>query len=316
MLNQCKEIDAPHPPHILQIFSPLVQHYKITYHQLFFDILINDVCAYVNANPVPWDNFVAQPSEVKRFCRSESLIEIFRSLYTLKAQEKNAEYWCCKSMANVYFIPEMEAEELAPLYIHLVRDGRDVAASFKNALVGEKHVYFIAKQWKKEQDLAEEYTQLYAPERCVRIKYEDLIRNPQTTLLPLLNKLNITWSDSILKYYVDREAKATAASGEMWQNVVKPVDSKNERNYTTKLSSSEIELFDFMAGETLQRMGYPVDRKPSFSITNAQLEIFQRENESLKREARQKFTHDVASRNKQEKILADIKEKLLPYTIA
>lgn len=316
MLNQCSEIDAPHPPHLMQVFSPFIKQYKTVYGEDLFNVLLQDVCAYVNVNPVPWRNFTANAEDLQRECNQPSLIEIFRSVYTLKSRDKGAQYWCCKSMANVYFIPEIEAANLNPFYIHLVRDGRDVAASFKNAVVGEKHIYFLAEQWKREQDLASKYCKQYAEGRFVQIKYEEFISDPRKTLEPVLSKLDVAWNEKILAYYLSDEAKATAASGNMWRNVVKPVDSSNRKHYSEKLTAREIEIFEFIAGEALQNLGYVIGKNSIKEFSKQEICAFKIENEKQKKLAREKYIEDVATRGNQEKVLTAIKKKLLLATDA
>ena len=310
MLNQCEEIEAPHPPHILQIFQPLMQAYQQVFGKIFFTELVRDICDYVNVNPVRWQNFNCVSAEVIQHCKTETVVAIFNAIYTLKAQQKQAKYWCCKSMANLYFIPEIERENLQPFYIHLIRDGRDVAASFKNAIVGDKHVYFLAKQWQKEQQLAEEYGHEFAPERYVQIKYEDFIHNPQTTLEPVLNRLGIAWTQNILEYFKGDEAKSTAASGTMWSNVVNPVDRNNKNTFIKTLSESEIQLYETIAAHTLIKFGYGVEPNVKKNISETEIEFFKLENEIMKTNARNQHTTDVKSRSEQEKTLLNIRQKL------
>jgi len=313
MLNQLPEIEAPHPPHILQTFFPLLNFYGDLNDRKNFRALVTDVCRFVNANPVPWQRFFLEPEHVEKKCGKKTLIEIYRTVYRLKAEDKKAKYWCCKSMANVHFIPQIEAEGLRPFYIHLERDGRDVAASFKNAIAGEKHIYFLAQQWKNEQELGIEMTSKYAPDRVVVLKYENFIRQPQTALLPVLDILGLQWNDDMLNYYQSEEAKVTAASGEMWRNVVKPIDSGNMRHYSERLSLEEIQIFEKVAGETLRKLGYATEHDSEItakSFTESDLAFFKSENERMKKQAREKFTQDAASRKKQEDVLREIQARL------
>jgi hypothetical protein len=147
MLNQLPEIEAPHPPHLLQIFFPLLNIYGELKEHANFKRLIEDICRYIEVNPVSWSKFKPDIDTILNRCQYRTLVEIMKVVYELKAEAKGAKYWCCKSLANVYFIHEIENSGLNPFYIHLVRDGRDVAASFEKSIVGEKHIYFIAKKF-------------------------------------------------------------------------------------------------------------------------------------------------------------------------
>ena len=313
MLNQLPQIEAPHPPHLLQVFSPLVPAYGSLEEDKNFQALIGDIMRFIEANPVPWSNIELNPDKIFERCESRSLVEIFRVVYEMKAELKGAAYWCCKSMANVYFIPEIEDSGMKPFYIHLLRDGRDVAASFRNAIVGEKHPFFIAKQWVREQELANAMTARLPAERTVVLRFEEFINDPQRALTGVLTKLEIEWTDDILNYYLSEEAKNTAAAGEMWRNVVKPVDRNNKRHYSEKLSKEEIALFESIAGKALTYYGYKTDNdigKLSAQYSEQEIRTFNEQNEMLKKEARVKYVKDAEARAKQENVLKDIKKRL------
>lgn len=310
MLNQLKEIEAPHPPHLLQMFSPLLPLYGDISIETNFVKLVGDIADYVNANPVAWHNVTFSVDDIIKRVKEKSLTDIFRVVYQIKAEEKNARYWCCKSMANIYYIPEIESAGWQPYYIHLLRDGRDVAASFKNSIVGEKHIYFVAKQWKQEQELSAALAQNTPPERICVLRYEEFITNPKQALQPILQMLGINWTDEIMNFYLSDEAKRTAASGDMWRNVIKPVDATNMRHYSEKLTPGEIELFESVAGDTLELFGYKRDypqAAPADKFTPEQIAQFALENDTLKKEAQKKYVVDARVRVPQQEIIKRIK---------
>ena len=172
--------------------------------------MVNDICEYVIANPVPWQMESFYPEKIASQCKSRSLISVYQTLYETYAAQQQAGIWCCKSMANLNYIPQIEQEGLSPIYVHLVRDGRDVAASFKKTIVGERHIYHLAKQWVEEQHISEKFCHQLATERYVLILYEDLIHDTENTLCILCHKLGLTFSESALRFYQGIQAKLTA----------------------------------------------------------------------------------------------------------
>ncbi len=310
MLNQLPEIDAPHPPHLLQVFNPLLPLYGDLNNSSAFEKLVADIAAYVNANPVAWHGITYTPEDILQHIQKPTLTDIFRVVYQMKAAVKNASYWCCKSMANIYYIPDIESEGWQPYYIHLIRDGRDVAASFKNSIVGEKHIYFIAQQWKHDQELSASLIKNTPANRLVQIRYEEFITNPKQALQPALDMLGLNWNDSILDFYLSDEAKRTAASGDMWKNVVRPVVADNMRHYSEKLTTTEIEIFEQVAGNMLTYYGYQTDSNITpAKFTKQQLEDFAKENNTLKQQAALKYELDARVRIPQQKLLADIRNR-------
>lgn len=308
MLNQLPEIEAPHPPHILQTFFPLLPYYGDLENQDNFKRLINDVVAFIELNPVAWQGFNCNSEEIEELCAKNSLVEIYQATYALKAKLSHANFWCCKSMANVYYLDKVEAE-MKPVYIHLVRDLKDVAASFKNAVVGEKHVYHIAKLWKQEQELAIENTVKRAGERTFLVKYEEMIADPKAALNPFLRHTNLSWSDKMLEYYNSPEAVNTATSGDMWRNVAKPVVKDNTHKYIKYLTEEDVYVIEAVAGDVMKQLGYDLQNtiNPAHTFSKQQIDFFEHENTRLKKEAQLKFDKDAHMRDKQNALIAQIK---------
>ena len=305
MLNQLDELVAPHPPHILKTFYPLLHLYGDLNDENNFFRLVEDVCKLVELNPVPWKKLKLDAEDVHTKCVSNSLIEIFRNVYEAKAAMFNASYWCCKSMSNIHFASEIEASGLNPLYIHLYRDGRDVALSFKNAMVGEKHVYFLAKQWKEEQEKSSLLLAKLGAERGIAISYEQLLKDEVGVLKRVCKFLGVDYNPKLLAFYNSEESNLTAESGRMWKNLSKPIMHDNTKKYKKGLTEREILIFESVAGDTLMRLGYKLDFsiKDHIKFSEEELIKFGFENKQMKKEAMSTAVPDDILRRKPRQVL-------------
>jgi hypothetical protein len=313
MLNQLDGVSAPHPPHILERFFPLLPAYNDLYIPENFSQLVNDVCKLVEYNPVPWTGFNLDANEIIARCKKPLLTEIFRVIYEMRAENENASIWICKSLVNIRFADQLEENGVNPLYIHLYRDGRDVALSFKKAIVGEKHMYHIAKQWKEEQEASLQLAEHIDRSRVLKVQYEELIHNPVEELQKICNFIGAEYNPEAMDYYHSEESHKTALSGVMWENVEKPVISDNFNKFKKELSSEDILLFEQVAGDTLQKLGYqltfPTHRLRDFTID--EIKAFDELNSKLKTEARLKQKpEDIEKRRKQEELLKSIKVRM------
>jgi hypothetical protein len=312
MLNQLTGVSAPHPPHILERLMPLLPAYgdlKITSN---FAQLIEDVCTLVETNPVPWTGLSLDRKQILKRCTNPTLPEITRIVYELKAESEGAHIWMCKSMANIKYADELEKYNPKPLYVHLFRDGRDVALSFKKAIVGEKHMYHIARQWKQEQDASIELYEKLGSERVFRLRYEDLLQNPQGELKRLCAFLDVEYSEAAMSYHESDESRETANSGLMWQNVVKPVLSDNHSKFLKELSEDDIKIFEQVAGDTLEKLGYTLQfEKQKTTFSEAEIASFSEINEQQKAEFRKKLRpEDLEKRRGQEELMKTIKARM------
>ncbi len=313
MLNQFDEITAPHPPHILQRFMPLLPLYGDLERASNFYTLVDDVCTLVERNPVPWTGIKFQRYEIIERCKSHSLIDIFKVIYDLKAESENAAYWVCKSMANVKYAAELETSGMKMRYIHLYRDGRDVACSFKKAVVGEKHVYHIANQWSSNQEACLELQRSIEEDRFLKISYENLLHHSKREMKRISSFLNISLTKEVFDFYNSVESKNTAVAGKMWENVSRPILKDNTNKYKTELTPFEIAVFEKQAGNILQHLGYSLDSSGILNgapFTEKQLQEFYSENSQLKEFAKQSADPEgMKLREKQELLLKEIKEK-------
>lgn len=310
MLNQLDEIVAPHPPHILKTFIPLLPVYGELEDTQNFKNLIIDVIRLVKANPVPWQGIDLTEGKVFKLCSNHSIFEIFRAIYEIKADTFGADFWCCKSMQNVYLAEQLEYMD--PFYIHLIRDGRDVAASFKKAIVGEKHPYFLGLQWKNDQFHSNQLVESKGKKRAIRISYENLIRDPEKIIRSVCNLIGIDYNPRVMDFYHSRESNITAGAGEMWSNLKKPIIKNNSNKYKKELRPDEIEIFEKVAGTSLQEFGYTVNRNNTASVdfSPEQLKNFQDENKILKNQSRESHTYDLLKRSEQEELIKEIASQI------
>jgi hypothetical protein len=312
MLNQLEGVSAPHPPHILERFFPLLPTYGDLSIPGNFTQLVEDVCKLIEFNPVPWTGLELNAQAIIARCKLPLLTEVFRVIYEMRAESEHAGIWICKSMVNIRFADQLEENGMNPLYIHLYRDGRDVALSFKKAIVGEKHIYHIAKQWKEEQDASLELAAKIGSSRILKVRYEDLLHHPVKELKKICSFIGAEYNPVAMDYYHSEESHKTALSGVMWENVEKPVIANNFNKFKKELSPEDILLFEQVAGDTLEKLGYQrtFPNNGIHIFTSEEIKSFNELNTKLKKEARLKQKPgDIEKRRKQEKLLHEIKAR-------
>lgn len=313
MLNQLPQISAPHPPHILENFNPILPIYSELHNHTNFKSLVNDVCTWVELNPVPWNIISFDRAKIQKNCKENTLIELLYVVYTYFAELHNSEYACCKSMSNVHRYGDLEAAGLVPYYIYLHRDGRDVACSFKKAMVGEKHVYNIARRWKFDQNQSLEVKRHIPSERFFEVKYQELITNPKSILENLCDFLDVQFNKNMLEYFNAKESITTSKSGAMWKNLSHPIIKNNYNKYLKELSGEEIEIFERVAGGKLEELGYAVssNNKGALEFTDIEIEEFNLQNKKFKNLALKKANkHDIELRCPQKELLERLINKL------
>ena len=128
----------------------------------------------------------------------------------------------------------------------------------------------------------------------------------------LCDFLHLPYSDRVMDYYKSRESENTAVAGKMWANVTKPILKDNTKKFLRELSSEDIAIFESVAGDLLQQLGYslctPLDLlKGSFS--DEEIVFFNEENIRLKNVfIQQADPADLAKRRPQDELINRIKQ--------
>jgi len=310
MLNELPEIAAPHPPHILQRMMPLVPHYGDLDRKKAFSLLVDDVCRLVESNPVPWEGVVLDRENVAARCRKRNLVAVFGAVYDVMAEARGAKTWCCKSLANTYYLPEIEDYFTDAKYIYLYRDGRDVAVSFSKAVVGEKHFYPIAKEWNEAQQLALNFRKKVPAKRFFNLSYEDLTTETEKTLRALCGFLGAGYKPSMLEFYKSGEAKRAASASNLWENVANPIMKQNSRKFLKEAREEDIRIFESVAGSSMDSLGYErlfAKKGAELSFGPDDIRRFDMENKRLKDEIRKHVDPaDLDRRSRQESVIKEI----------
>lgn len=311
MIDQFPEVFGPHPPHVLITFYPLLKYYGNLEDDASFKKLIHDICRLIEVNPVKWPGTSLDREKIFKRCRRHTLLEVFIQINEFECQESGKKIWTCKSMESLYLLDKFRAEGFEPLYLYLYRDGRDVALSFKKAIVGEKHIYNLAVKWKADQEACLRELAHLAPSQYLKVKYESFIAEPHAVIKEICSRTGMVYKD-VDDFYKSDESKRTAEGGKMWENVTKPVIKDNYDKFLKELSAEEILIFEQVAGDTLVKLGYKLHiLKPgeTKTFTPEEIAAFSAENDRLKKQIVHELPpEDILKRKLQADLIAEIKQ--------
>lgn len=197
----------------------------------------------------------------------------FRLFYKMYAARFGKPRWGDKT--PMYCRSMMEVQELLPevYFIHVIRDGRDVAVSLRNQWFSPGFdMERQAQYWQENVETAH-----FQGMQClhyIEIRFEELILDTQLTLRKLCNYLDLNFHTNMLKYHENttnrlkehlerRKLDGTLlVSYEDRQKqqffTTQPPRSSKIGTWRTILKSEEIRKFEGIAGETLQKFGYPL----------------------------------------------------------
>lgn len=311
MISNSHEIAAPHPPHILQRIDPIVPVHQVLDNEKFNQV-VEIVCRLVETNPVPWLNTVLDREDVKRRCREKHVIAIYGAVMDIYGESNGAIAWLCKSMQNIRWAEHLNSYFGNNKYIYLHRDARDVALSFTKAVIGDKHPYFLAKQWVELQRLCLDARANLSTERFFTVSYQELTEETESTLRNLCAFLGIEFKPEMMEFYSSEEAKNTAVASSLWENVAKPIMHHNYNKFLKELPEEHVRIIESVAGKELDELGYArvfVQKGEEIQFTPELIAQYKEENDRLKKlQAMKTDPEDAEKRRRQEQVLTDLKQ--------
>lgn len=198
--------------------------------------------------------------------------EVVEEVYlTYGAQRKtNILKWGDK---NNYYIDRLEKlNAIFPeaKYIHLLRDGRDVATSYLQLLNLKTNSAFIpqlsnsieniAAEWDANNKKIQEFLNSRKKENVCFIRFEDVLQNTEDELRQLCEFLDVPFDKQMLEYYRINEKFQLEPSETLdWKTkTLEKPDKKAIGKYLKIFNSEEINRFNQIAKDTLIKYDYNV----------------------------------------------------------
>ena len=259
ILNSHPNITIPHPPHILKNFFKLEPLYSDLKKDINCKRLIKDVVKMVDLHPYPWEIKIDK-DKIFNSVKERNLINIFFAIYDQYLESTNKKRWGCKSTFMINHVALIRYYYPQAKFIYMVRDGRDVAVSAKKAIFNHYSVYYVAKLWKKEQQIGIYWLNKLSMNDIFPIRYEDLLNDPERSVKSICYFLDESYEENMLNFFKTDEAKKSSCISAAWKNTANPIMKNNLGKFKTELSEDEIDLFETIAAPELDHFSYKLTK--------------------------------------------------------
>jgi len=126
--------------------------------------------------------------------------EYFSSFQMEYARKRGKKRWAEKSPLYTLHLDFINTLFPNCQIIHIIRDGRDVVASFRKRWDYIRAIKGV-KTWQKHVKLARDFGRTISTDRYIELRYEDLVMQPENTMQILLEFLHEPWDPGILRYH-------------------------------------------------------------------------------------------------------------------
>ena len=165
--------------------------------------------------------------------------------------------WGDKSPEYVNDLPTLHSIFPDAKYIHIVRDGRDVANSVMGRYWGPKNIYTAAMDWRDAIRKVHAFVESLPQEQVLEVRYEDFLSQPLDTYATLVEFLDIDPDDGALLSWIESQ-------------VAEDLVRTNFDKWKKAWSKDQQRLYERVACDELKLHGYETDLDRSddrFSLT-------------------------------------------------
>lgn len=187
------------------------------------------------------------------------------AVYTAYAKRVGKERWGDKTPRYVEHIPFLSDLFPDARFVHLVRDGRDVALSYAKVPFGPKTVAKAAALWARRVRTGVSEGRPLGGSRYREFRYEDLVEEPEGTTRSLCEFLGIDFVPNMMEY-TEKAPEFVFDKAKTYNPKVLQKPTKSSHSWETEMPPGHEEVFEVVAGDVLDLFGYP-RRFPDPSVT-------------------------------------------------
>jgi hypothetical protein len=199
-----------------------------------------------------------------------------RAFFETYARAQGKPRWGDKTPAYMLSITRIGRALPEARFIHLIRDGRDVALSQTARAINEQPPPpEQAARWVKRIDKSREQAQKLGEGRYLEARYEDLVREPEPVLRRICELIALDYDPRMLTYYERAEERLQEMAGELRGEgthakqaagyrienhlpTTRPPDPSKLDKWRREMQPADLAAYNEVAGERLRELGYEV----------------------------------------------------------
>jgi len=257
MFDAHPDVTGPGAAHLLRVMAPLNDRYVGRAAALRADMM-----RLFDAKMLPW-LIDAEPAATRaaRLAGLGDAAEMAAALFDAERAAAGKTFVFIKENQAYLLIDEIMRIAEAPRLIHMVRDPRDMALSWQQAPALRGGIMRAARQWRDDQ---EGFGAVMAAHPCARLRYEDLIADPEPVLRTLCVAIDLPFHRHMLDpaRHSPRAAR-DAGRATMLANLARPVLAENAGKFHDNLSPAQCAFIEATCGALMARFGYARVARPA-----------------------------------------------------
>lgn len=172
------------------------------------------------------------------------------------ARAKNKPFWANIDIATMDNMDLVNAWVPTARFVHIVRDGRDVALSHQTMPYGAGNIADCARAWTSRVGVNCKMGRILGPDRYCALRFEDLVNDSEATLKKLCQFLGVAFDPAMLRYTEMVEEKIPEDRRWLWPAIGEPPQGNKIARWRHAMTRSQRIVFEDTAAVTLRDWGY------------------------------------------------------------
>lgn len=313
VLNGIDEVFAPSSGHEYRDFAELFPHYTPFGSDELIQ-LSEDLLQLIRLNALPWPVGGLTGRIIADLATGSTLSHIVIAMYDAATRQIDATCWASKCLENYRYLPDLISARPDLRVLHLVRDPRDVALSFRRAPIGPKDPWIIAQDWLDDQRMIRDL-QADLVSRGVdwtTVRYEDLVSEPGTQFEEMCRKLSIPWDSAALQFHSSPDAVTAANLSPLWATLATPISKNRIGGYLSPDDRQFVTRVEEIVSTEMRAFGYdPVYCDHPVAPTEDALALARTRDEQLRRATAQARPPEIEEiHTRRDRYLATLRRRL------
>ena len=181
--------------------------------------------------------------------------DVMRAAYRAYARLQGKSRWGDKTPRYVEHLDLLSRLFGDARFIHLIRDGRNVALSYADVPFGPKTAAAAADVWARRVSAGMRVGRTLE-HRYLEMLYEDLVEDAAGEIKALCEFLELDFDAGMLDY-TERARDAVLPRAASYNPNITRKPMSNVRAWETSMPEDQVEVFEAVAGPVLSDLGYP-----------------------------------------------------------
>jgi len=211
------------------------------------------------ADPAVRGNLGLEPDDVRTALGGTPVVDYpdaVRRVFAHYASQRGKSRYGDKMPAYVQRIPALAAMFPEGRFVHIIRDGRDVALSAM-AIAGQRHEpVALAIDWRRRVEAGRAAGARLGSRRYHEVRYERLVCDPAEPVADLCRFLDLDYEPDMLQFFERRDnVPAKVRANPRHARLAEPLSS-GSRSWRTDMQPADLDRFEAVAGRLLTELGY------------------------------------------------------------